>query len=101
MASRVPRESSIVRSCLKALNDIPGAFFEKRWGSIYSRVGASDLNGCYMNRSVQIEVKVPGKKATPAQLQELERWNRAGAITGVAHSVDEAIEIATGWLRKR
>lgn len=36
-----------------------------------------------------IEIKRPGQKAKQHQLNELRRWELAGAIVGVAHSLDE------------
>src|SRR5690606_17779344 len=37
----------------------------------------------------KVEVKMPGKDATPAQRAALIVWERNGYLTGVVHSLDE------------
>lgn len=51
-------------------------------------------------RLAGIEVKLPGKEPTEIQMEIIEMINRFGGTAGVAHSVDEAIEILNkpeGW----
>ena len=51
--------------------------------------GEPDIDACLRGRSVQLEVKRPGEKATPLQLKRLEQWRQAGALTAVVTSVEE------------
>ena len=51
--------------------------------------GEPDIDACLSGRSVQLEVKRPGEKATPLQLKRLEQWRQAGALTAVVTSVEE------------
>ena len=39
------------------------------------------------------EVKQPGKEPTPSQVEFLNKVRRNGGISGVAHNVEEAMEI--------
>lgn len=43
-----------------------------------------------------VEVKVPGKKLTPAQENWMREVRRAGGIADVVHSPDELIKLDTG-----
>lgn len=63
----------------------------KHWSGMGSRPGVSDLIGTLppYGRAVFIEIKRPGKEATPAQVEFLALMKRAGAVTGVVHSVEE------------
>lgn len=67
----------------------------KHWSGMGSRKGVSDLIGTIppFGRSMYIEIKRPGKEATPAQLKFLTIMKRAGAIVGVVHSVAELRDI--------
>lgn len=86
-------ESSIVRACLKALNAIPGCKAVKVHGNAYTRAGTPDLDVCYRGQAYKLEVKVPGARPTPIQVHELAEWARAGAVTGVVYSADEALAL--------
>jgi hypothetical protein len=67
----------------------------------YMRTGEPDLLGCLppSGRTVALEVKQPGKKATPVQQMRLMMWEKAGAITGTVHSADEAEMLVFGDLQ--
>lgn len=86
-------EKSIVNSILKYLNSLPQCRAEKTWGGGYGNAGKPDITGCLNGRRFELEVKVPGGKATPLQKVTLEQWKEAGAIAAVVHSVDEVKEI--------
>lgn len=60
--------------------------------------GQADLSGhrCADGKAWYIEVKMPGEEPRPDQRKFLEAMRRTGAIAGVAHSVDEAINIVGG-----
>jgi len=67
----------------------------KHWAGMGSRKGASDLMGTLppFGRAVYIELKRPGKEPTPAQEDFLRIMKLAGAVVGVAHSVEEFRDI--------
>jgi len=92
MGTQTPLESSIVKAIVRKLNAIPGCRIKKHHGSMYGAMEV-DLYGCCNGRAVFIEAKQPGKKPTDRQRAELESWKAVGAITGVATSVAEAMEI--------
>lgn len=72
-----------------------GVFYDSNGGRV--RVGfpgLSDLVGCTSEgRFFAIEVKLPGEKPRDDQEKFLKAMSKTGAITGVAHSVEEALEI--------
>ena len=101
-------EADIVRSIMLALSKgtvrlwrnnvgkLPDA--QGRWVTYGLGVGSSDLIGVSMQangigRMVAIEVKAPGKKATTAQKDFIDCVIAMGGQAGVAHSVEEAVEI--------
>ena len=67
-----------------------GGYCVKYHGGPFTQAGTPDLLGCLNGRAFAIEVKRPGGKATPLQLHELSQWAAAGAVAGVATSVEEA-----------
>lgn len=86
------KESSIVARISKRLR-ADGAFVVKIHGSNLQLDGLPDLMGTFRGRGFGIEVKVPGEDATALQRWVLGEMAKAGALTGVAHSLDEALEI--------
>ena len=60
--------------------------------------GDPDLYGTIRGRHFEIEVKRPdpSSRLTELQFQRLRQWEQAGAIVGVARSVEEALEILRG-----
>lgn len=48
---------------------------------------------CSDGKAIYIEVKLPGEHPREDQKKFLEAMKRTGAITGVAHSVEEALRI--------
>lgn len=67
--------------------------FLKVWGAGQQRAGEPDWCICYYGRCVKLEGKVGLNKPTRLQAYRMHQWRRAGAIVGVFHSVDEALEI--------
>jgi hypothetical protein len=64
-------------------------------------IGSSDLVGIKrrddgVGQMVALEVKLPGKRATPGQLDFLLMIQSMGGLGGVAHSVEEAKGILDG-----
>lgn len=89
-------EGRLVREILAALRAQPRTYAVKSHGSIYSRRGEPDIHGCYRGTAFAIEVKVPGGRATALQLHRLDAWSKAGALVGIAYSVEDALAIAAG-----
>jgi hypothetical protein len=87
-------ESRISQAIQKAVKaKIPGAVIRKRHVTM-GVMGDPDLYGSLPTGiHFEIEVKRPGNHPTELQLQRLAEWRAAGAITGVAHSVEEALAI--------
>ena len=75
------------------LNEIEGCVCFKYHGSPYSVAGHSDLYGTIQGSSFFLEGKMPGKKPTVLQEAFLRRVAKAGAITGVYYSPEEAVNI--------
>jgi hypothetical protein len=88
-------ERAIVKSILAYLNSLPDCLARKRWGGGMGVAGDPDIDACLRGHSVQLEVKRPGKNATPLQLKRLDEWQRAGAVTAVVHSVLEVKQLLT------
>lgn len=60
-----------------------------------SRKGVPDFIGCFSGVPFGMEVKRPGEKPTTEQLGELAWMRKAGAITAVVFSKEEAIVFLT------
>lgn len=79
-----------------ARNHTVGQFFTK-YGSLVNigRHGESDIMGHRISdgKAFYIEVKLPGEEPREDQKRFLEAMAAAGAITGVAHSEKEALQI--------
>lgn len=88
------RETPIVNKILKKLNSITGCTAEKVHGNAFQS-GRPDINGCFYGYSFRMEAKSAdtGYKATKIQLEDLARWERCGAVTGVVKSVDDALNL--------
>ena len=95
MAPSTPRESSIVTSIMRELRK-HGAMVIKIHGDPYMPGGTPDLIGCASGRCFVLEVKRPGKKPRALQVQQLEKWRKAGAVVGVVTSVKEAVCLVFG-----
>ena len=79
-----------------ARNHTVGQFFTKYGGVVnIGHHGEADIWGhrIFDGRAFYIEVKLPGEEPREDQEKFLAAMARTGAITGVAHSVREAIEI--------
>ncbi len=79
-----------------ARNHTVGQFYTK-YGAIVNigNHGESDIFGHRISdgKAIYLEVKLPGEKPREDQQKFLDAMKRAGAITGCAHSVEEALEI--------
>lgn len=95
MSSHVTLEKHIVSRIMQALRTRPGIVVRKRHGTAMGVAGDPDLYGSIRGRHFEIEVKRPGasSRLTELQSQRLREWEFAGAITGVARSVEDAHRI--------
>ena len=89
-------ESSLVSAIIRSLRALPGVVVRKRHGSAWGTAGDPDLYGVVNGRHFEIEVKRPGGTLTPLQEVRLREWAAAGALTGVARSVEDALQIIRG-----
>lgn len=91
-------ETNIYKAIMAAVQEkYPRAVIRKRHGGVFGVAGDADLYGCLpTGRHFEIEVKQPGESATILQRKRLADWAAAGALTGVAHTVEEALEILKG-----
>ncbi len=96
MSKNRTRESSLVGSIIRALRSWPGVVVRKRHGSVWAVAGDPDLYGVVNGRHFEIEVKRPGGSLTPVQEERLRQWAAAGALAGVARSVEDALRIVGG-----
>ena len=86
------REKGIKGRIVERLNQIPGCYARGIHSSPFSK-GWPDVMGSVSGRTLALEVKQPGKKATDLQAAELAKWFKSGAITGVVTSVDEVRDL--------
>ncbi len=82
-------EQKVQKRILAFLEEV-GAYSVKLIAA--NRAGAPDILACIGGKFVGIEVKRPGKEATPLQLHHLQRIKEAGGVAFVAHGVDEVRE---------
>ncbi len=89
-------EKAVVGRIIKALRGHPNIVVRKRHGTAMGVAGDPDLYGAMNGRHFEIEVKRPNdpsSQLTELQTRRLLEWRLAGAITGVARSVDDALVI--------
>ena len=87
-------ECALQRKIQKYLKDnLPNAVVWKNHGNQYSVIGLPDIMCVYEEKIICIEVKMPGN--TPTKLQEitLKKLKEAGAITGIAYSIEDVQKI--------
>ena len=89
-------EKAVVARIMKTLRGNPHVVVRKRHGTAMGVAGDPDLYGTIRGRHFEIEVKRPNdpsSQLTELQTRRLLEWKMAGAIAGVARSVDEALVI--------
>jgi hypothetical protein len=94
-------EKAIVGRIMTNLKKRPGVVVRKRHGTAMGVAGDPDIYGTIRGRHFEIEIKRPhdpSSQLTELQTRRLLEWKLAGAITGVARSVDDALQIL-GLLR--
>ena len=85
----MPRSEAAITQDLIVRLRREGAFAEKVHGGPRQRKGMPDIVATFDGFSVWIEVKVPGKDATPIQAAVLEELRGAGGWAAVIRSVAE------------
>ena len=89
-------ERTVVAKIMAAMKEVPRLVVRKRHGTAMGVAGDPDLYGTINGRHFEIEVKRPNDPAsqlTKLQTERLLDWKVAGALTGVARSVEEAFII--------
>ena len=87
-------ESALQKKIQKYLKDnLHNAVVWKNHGNQYSVIGLPDIMCVYREKLVCIEVKIPGNKPTKLQEITLKKLSDAGAITGVAYSVEDVKQL--------
>jgi len=87
-------ENTLQRKIQKYLKDnLPDAVVWKNHGNQYSVIGLPDIMCVHKGKIICIEVKIPGNKPTKLQEVTLQKLSNAGAITGVAYSIEDVEKI--------
>lgn len=89
-------EKHVVARIMRALKNRRGVIVRKRHGTAMGVAGDPDLYGTVNGRHFEIEVKRPNDRTsqlTELQFRRLREWEAAGAITGVARNLDDALNI--------
>lgn len=96
-------ESRLQRRIRRALEQaFPGSYWWKVHGGPFTPAGIPDLcgvvlwnarHGVTVGRSVLLEVKRPGERASSIQRARMRRLERAGAIVAVVTTAEEAIDV--------
>jgi hypothetical protein len=89
-------EKAVGARIMGELKTRPGIVVRKRHGTAMGVAGDPDLYGSVGGRHFEIEVKRPNdpsSQLTKLQAQRLQEWKMAGAIVGVARSIDDALHI--------
>jgi len=90
-------EAKLVAKIRKYLEDEYDMLTFKYHGGVFSHVGFPDIFAMYKGHFVALEVKVPGKKPTPAQIQMLDLMASHGAATDWVTSIEEVDESMRRW----
>ena len=87
------KESTVLCDIIRLLERLKAQENQIWWVKIrkgpYQRSGLPDLHITWCGRSIWLEVKRPGKKATKLQRHILEEIQKAGGYTGIVSSVEE------------
>lgn len=86
-------ESKLSRQIAKEVRH-RGGFIFKVHGGPTMMAGLPDLQGCYRGRYVALETKMPGAKgASPVQRLRINQIRRAGGVSFVVRSVNDAMRV--------
>jgi hypothetical protein len=94
-------ETRLRKRMVKKLQEkYPNGLFTKIHVSVFANAGIPDLICCVEGLYIGIEIKVPGRKASPNQEFYMSRIRRAGGSAGVATTVEEILQIVDEALKK-
>lgn len=99
---RQETEAQLVKRMVEALRALPKTEASKIHGDPYQERGIPDIMGTHKGKAFVIEAKRPGKEKnlSPYQKLKLKKYRLAGARTGIATTVEQAVAIATGKKEK-
>lgn len=86
-------EADINTDVINHIRSLPLGHARKVHGSANSQIGEPDIDACVRGRTVKIEGKTGSNKPTTAQRLAMERWRKAGALTGWFRSVQDAYDL--------
>lgn len=86
-------ETRTVNKIMEVLGKRKYTWAFKVHGSPFQRAGVPDILGVCRGRCFAIEVKEPGNVPTLLQTRTLDKLRAAGAIVGVAWSLEQFFEI--------
>ena len=93
-------ETTMNAKAVKLINEMPQTFVRKRYSGPF-RKGLPDITGISHGYPVEIEGKLHGNKLTLIQEKWQRQFKELGAITGVYHTPQEAVEIIKNGLREK
>lgn len=97
----MPTEASMYPRIEAYLKTLENCSWRKRHGCIYSSRNDSDFMVLWKSVHYEIEVKIPGKKATDGQWARLVKCVNSGGIGAVVQSVEQFKAVITvgqrGW----
>ena len=94
-----PLESTISKNIIAAINAIPGCRVKKFSASGFGFMEL-DIYGCCRGHAVFLETKRTTNKPSKRQLREIELWKNTGAIVGVVHNAEEALDLIKNILEE-
>lgn len=87
-------EAQLQRNIRKTIEGAGGKCY-KLHGNVFGVAGQPDLIGSLNGVPFVLEVKLPGREATPKQQYELDGWRAQGWRAAVVTTVKEALEAIT------
>ena len=95
-------ESRLQRRIQDAIRGVfPLAYVRKIHVSEFQSGGIADLICCINGFFIAVEVKVDGGLPSRLQINEAKEVKRAGGLSIIAHSVDEAVEQIVDHLKSK
>jgi hypothetical protein len=90
---RYRAEVDINTDVINHICSLPLGHARKVHGDANTQIGEPDIDACVRGRSVKIEGKTGRNRPTTAQRLAMERWRKAGALTGWFRSVQDARDL--------
>lgn len=82
-------EKRFKKQCVDYIKTVPHSIVRVNHITMYGTTGDPDLLGCIAGRAFAIELKVGTNKPTKIQEERIKAWQRAGALAGVAYTLDD------------